>query len=358
MQKKKILHIIPRFTTGGAERLVLQSVTWLESEYSFAVASVVGGGELEKDFVALGLPLFVAPKKQFGSLAKTKRAIVNFAKEFQPDIVHSHLFSADLLASVIKNKLPTVRWVSTQHNQHNLYSGLRKIILRRVLKKADKIVAVSAEVAEGCKNGLQVQGKKITTIPNAIDLPVWKNISSTQLLQTDTIHIAIVGRLSLVKGHSLLFEALSVLRGLSWQLHIFGAGESEQSLKNKAEQLKISEFITWHGIVDTLPQAYETIDLVVQPSSSEGMSLAVMEAMAAGRLLILTTAAATGLVKHKKTGLVVPVSNATALSQAIIYAADHRDEARAMAMAARVHALQNFSYEKYLNSWRDLYYVL
>src|SRR3989339_793137 len=120
---KKILYLLPRFITAGAEQMVLQYATYFkENGYEVAVASVIGGGELAEKFRALGVEIYISQGKTLGAW----RGLKKFYHKFQPDLVHSHVFSADLAAYLLINE--KTKWISTQHNVEFAASVLRRFI--------------------------------------------------------------------------------------------------------------------------------------------------------------------------------------------------------------------------------------
>ncbi|MBP9695077.1 MAG: glycosyltransferase [Candidatus Magasanikbacteria bacterium] len=342
-----VLYLMARFTTGGAERLVLEYVRRLSADGApVAVASIVGGGEMKSEFASYGIPMIIGERSLFG-IWRTWRSLVVLIRKQKPTIVHSHLYSGDVFGWIVKTLLaPRARWVTTQHNVRESSTRLRQIILRFILKKADVVIAVSDSVAAFC-HSLSVRSDKLFVVQNSIPIDEWLVMPTEKLLSDKKIHLATIGRLEYQKGHDILFRALAKLPADSWQLEVFGSGSRREELVQLAEKLGIAKNIVWYGVVHNFIGQLSSVDVVVQPSRFEGMSLAIMESMAAGRVVIASTPAGEGIIHDKKTGFIVPVEDAETLARTIQFVIDHPEEAVSVAKQAREYAKESFSFAKH-----------
>lgn len=349
----KILHLIPRFTAGGAEQLVLAYAKHLsESGVKVVVGSVVGGGELEEKFRKTGAEIFVGEN----------RGIINFCRNYtrlrksyggQVEIIHSHVFSADVMGFLLARKLK-IKWVSTQHNVEANAPVWRKLVWKKILRSADKVIAVSDSVYDFCSREWRLSKDKVVLIKNGIELEQWLLVNADELLAAPLLRLATIGRLEKQKGHEILLRALAQLK-IDWHLDVFGDGSLLEELQSLSRKLGIEKKIAWRGVVLNMPSELNKIDVVVQSSLWEGMSLVVMEAMASGRVVIASEPAAAGLIQDNKTGIVVKSSDVRALTQAIESVASDRAHARSLAVSARNHAQEHFGIEKNISSLEELY---
>lgn len=355
--QKKILYLIPRFTTGGAEQLVLAyTKQFIQQDYLVVVAGVVGGGEMEASFRALNVPILMGHGRDVVSLYKTKKMLESFASTFQPDIVHSHIFSGDVSGYFLKTNGPkNIHWVSTLHNVEHETPPLRRTVWRHILQKADQVIAVSQAVEDYATHEFAVPTTKLIRIDNGIDLSTWLGVPQDNLLKNPTVKLAIIGRVERQKGHDTLFSALEKIKDIPWTLTVFGEGSLVEELKARAVALGIGDRIAWAGVVENLPEKMKDIDIVVQPSRWEGRSLAVMEAMAAGRVVVASETAAEDLVRSGETGYVVPVGNVEGLVTALHDACTNNDQARAFAVVGRAFAKEHFSIAKHLAAVGEVY---
>ncbi len=354
MTKKKIVHIIPTFSTGGAEMLVSKYYRYIPSEeFEVYVASGVEDGELRKRFEDTSR-LFVGSRSKDGGRFGAWKKLRKFLRELKPDIIHSHLISSDFFAWWYKRfSGNTVRWVVTLHNVEHHTSLPRRFLWRCILPRADKIIAVSKAVADYAISELKVPAQLITVVLNGVELEPLLTVPTFN--QKHLLDIATIGRLEIQKGHTYLLDALSKLKNFSWSLHIFGDGAERVHLQNKAKALGIDKYITWGGVVENVPERLNEIGVIVQPSLWEGLSLVVMEAMAAGRVVVGSNAAAAELIDDAKTGYVVPSKDSAALAEKLRYIFEHPTEAVQVGEEARRYAEQHFSFNEHVKQIVGVY---
>lgn len=359
MQKKiKILHVIPRYVIGGAEKLVYHYANLLDkNKYEIHVASCVEDGELREQFEKLSdVHVYVGSKSKAGGRVATYRKLWRYAKEIKPDIIHTHLLSADFfgfLSKLIwKNK---ILWITTQHNLEENTSALRKIFWRIILKKADRVIVVSKSVEKFSLENFKIKKSKCTLLLNGIDTKNWSQISMNKLFTHQKIQIACVGRFWEQKGHVYLLEALSKITSFDYELHLFGDGPLKEFLIKKSKAFDVYEKIIWHGAIPNLADYLADIDIVVQPSLWEGLSLVIMEMMSAGRPIVATEPAGRELLQDKVTGLVVPAKDSNKLAQEISYVVGNQKEAILFAKKAREFANKNFDISKNVLGLQNIY---
>ncbi|MFA7653482.1 MAG: glycosyltransferase family 4 protein [Candidatus Magasanikbacteria bacterium] len=356
-KKVKILHLIPRFEIGGAEKMVWHYARLMNTDnFEIAVASCVEDGLFRKEYEKLGVRVWVGSRALMGGRLGVWRALKKFTTEWQPDIVHTHLMASDFFGYLIK-KLSgrKIIWISTQHNVEFNTSFLRRLLWRFILPKADAVVAVADKVNNYCLNNFGVQAQKLYTIFNGVDLKNWLNVPSEKLFAGDKLRLATVGRLEEQKGHIYLLRALAQLPDINWSWEIFGNGSLLKLLQSEAEKFGIADKITWHGTVINVSDKLDNIDVVIQPSLWEGLCIVVIEAMASGRCVLATDPAGEELIVQNKTGLLVPPADLDALAEAIKFLYAHPEAGRLIGENARAYAQENFGIEKNIESLIGLY---
>lgn len=353
----KILHLIPRFTAGGAEKLVLAYAKHLsESGVKVVVGSVVGGGELEEKFREKGIEIVVGGKRGFVNFWINYRNYAEITRKLKIEIIHSHVFSADVMGFLLARKL-RIKWVSTQHNIETNAPLWRRLVWKIILRSADKVIAVSDSVYDFCLREWHLPKDKVVLIKNGIELEQWLSVGADELLAAPQLRLAAIGRLEKQKGHEILLRALAQLK-IDWHLDVFGDGSLFEELRSLSRKLGIEKKIAWRGVVLNMPSELSKIDIVVQPSLWEGMSLVVMEAMASGRVVIVSEAAAVGLVEDNKTGIVAPIGDAQVLAEALLCVWHDKNASREIASAALEYAKRNFGIERNLKQVLEFYSAL
>jgi glycosyltransferase involved in cell wall biosynthesis len=167
----------------------------------------------------------------------------------------------------------------------------------------------------------------------------------------ETCQLLCVGRLAPAKGQAILLESLAQLQeqGIAVNLTLVGMGPDEQSLRQYAESLHISQLVTFTGAVDQdhILDYYHAADIFVLPSFAEGLPVVLMEAMAMEIPCITTSI--TGipeLISSGVDGLLVPASDSIGLSAAIKQLAQDQALRQQLGKAGRLKVLADYELHK------------
>lgn len=188
------------------------------------------------------------------------------------------------------------------------------------LKDADCVVAlnqqVSTELAE-----INILPDRVVHIPNGVETESQTVKTDYQL--SDTITITFVGRLHAQKGLDTLLHAFKKVTidepNIQWQLQLLGHGTRRAQYEALAQELAIDRLVNFVGQVSSPLEYLQKSDLFVLPSRSEGMSNALLEAMAIGLPCIVTSIPGNeDMIIHDQNGLLVPLDNPGELARAII----------------------------------------
>jgi glycosyltransferase involved in cell wall biosynthesis len=226
-------------------------------------------------------------------------------------------------------------------------------LLKRIWQKAAALVACS----DGLKNRALrfLTSANIDIIPNGIDLDKFHPVANKEL--SGELKLLTVGRLSVTKRFEMLVEAVEILnkQGKNVRLTISGGGGLLDELKNIVEQKKLTNVINLTGRIETekMPDVYRQHDMFVSASMQEGMSNAMLEAMASG-LPIITTKCEGVEELISDNGFVVGTDSAESLAEAIIRLADNRQQYKMMCAAARSRA-ENFGWDRVAQGYMKLY---
>jgi len=227
----------------------------------------------------------------------------------------------------------------------------------------DHIVAVSTPVARDVGPYL-LNRKKLTVISNGIDTDNYYNFSGPKTLRSelglsaDDIVVGVVGRLAPQKGHRDLIVAAAQLAGAHPQLkYVFwGNGHLENELRDLTAQHNLTDRVLFAGIAEDMAQVYAEIDLLAMPSLSEGLPMALLEAMTA-QLLVLATPVGDipEVIKDNETGFLTPVENPAQLAQRIASLIEMpQPERQRIAANARQFIIDHFSAEAMAAQYKTL----
>lgn len=159
--------------------------------------------------------------------------------------------------------------------------------------------------------------------------------------RTDVLRLAYVGRLfDAQKGILLLPEIVADLkrRGITVELWVVGEGPDEPRLRAGLDAYGVMERVRWFGAVAArqIPSVLASIDILVMPSAFEGISIAMLEAMAQGVVPVVTpVSGAADVIADGKNGIIVSQRSAARMADACADLAPDRDRLRTMSAAAR-----------------------
>jgi len=229
------------------------------------------------------------------------RGLRSFMEKNEIDIVHTHRYKAAVsaaLATLGGRRRPIV-W--TVHAQRRFRGIQRKLVGLWLCRKLARLVAVSEDVRRDIlSSAWGVLPGKVVTVQNGIDpapylkeaVPAAEARESLGLPEEGFL-IGAVGRLDPKKAHAHLIEAFHGVRlsGADAYLVIAGEGRLRPVLERQLESLGLRERVILMGRCADIPRFLRAIDLFVLSSVSEGLSLALLEAMASGVPVVSTRAA-------------------------------------------------------------------
>ncbi|MBC7249093.1 MAG: glycosyltransferase family 4 protein [Anaerolineae bacterium] len=285
------------------------------------------------------------------------------------DVIHVHSASLSAVAGVLAGRRlskPIVIKVMNSGPRNDILllrtaSGLPGAgSMAAYLRHATRVVALNrAAIAE-----LQDMGfarEQIVHIPNGVDAVRISPI--TQYRIEGPIRVLYIGRLHPTKGVQTLIAAIALCRQFSslsqWRLTLVGDGPQRPILVQQARSLSLTDHVEFVGqvndVVDYLHQAH----IFVLPSNSEGISNALLEAMAAGLPCVATDNAGNmQVLTHGEDGLMVPVGDEMALAKALVeLGADEALRAR-LGRQARRTVERRFHIKRVAEQYLDLYHQI
>ncbi|MCM8813734.1 MAG: glycosyltransferase family 4 protein, partial [Candidatus Omnitrophica bacterium] len=256
------------------------------------------------------------------------------------DVVHAQTRVTQVLAFLF-TRIRRIPFVTTCHG------FFRANIGRRIWPCwGERVIAISDAVRKHLLQDFRVPAKKVVFIPNGIDVDQFAVALKTRDPQHRDRIVGIVARLSSVKGHRYLLQAMpAVLRVFpDAQLYIFGEGSMKFELVHLAEKLRIQERVFFLPNVSNTPDILPEIDIFVMPSIQEGLGLSLLEAQACGLPVVASDVGGIPtVVKHEVTGLLAPPRDPQALAAAIIRLMSDRELAMRLGERARKDVAEKFT---------------
>jgi glycosyltransferase involved in cell wall biosynthesis len=363
----RVLQVITSLGIGGAERLVVSAARGLSApRFEHAICCLAERGPLAAEAEAAAVPVFCVGESPGLRHPFAFARLIRIIRAFRPTIVHTHLQSASLygrLAALLA-RVPVV--VATEHNVY-VGKARRYVLVERFLARlTDAMVAVSGPVRQFLSVQLVLPPSTIRVIHNGVALSAPTPGGLAELrerLAADgavAIRLGTVASLTAKKGHEVLLRAVARLRdsGVVCSLVVAGEGPDRQRLELLSQQLGVSTRVLFLGHVAHPPDVLGAIDVFVLPSLIEGLPLALLEAMYAGRACVATSVGGVPeVIRPGDNGLLVPPGDEVALAQAIS-ALGSVDLRRRLGAAARRSIENGFTEAAYLESLKALYLEL
>lgn len=352
----RILHIDPERAWGGGERQVIGLLSHLSRWGHDNHLLCHPGSPLEEAARQIGVrtsPIRMRNEIDLRAVAPLRRLLASG----RYDIVHFHTKRAHALAFWLGRRSQALRRVVTRRMDY----PMRRNWYERALynRKVDGVIAISERIAALLTEG-GVAREKIRVIYSGVEVSSFENRSAPGE-RTGWPVIGTVAALEERKGHRYLFEAAAELKRRGARLHyrIAGEGPDREKLRALAAALGLQEEIEFAGFVSDVAAFLASIDLFVLPSLFEGLGVAAMEAMAAGKPVIATGVGGLAeLVEDRRTGLVVPPGDAHALARAIDELASGGSLRRELGGNGRRRVEERFTMERMARHNEAYYYEL
>jgi len=234
-----------------------------------------------------------------------------------------------------------------------------------------RTVVVSEVLKEKLTNSLDIDSSRLLTIQNALDESRLHKPTNDSLrkfrnkycLSENEIVVASIGHLREVKGYFYLVKAINNLRRRFPNIRLFIAGrdseEPEIVLKRDLLEVANDDFITFLGEYFDIPVLFGVSQIYVCSSLREGFSLATIEAMASGVPVIATDCGGpSDIIKHGYNGLLVPVADPRAMSDAIAMILQDNGLAERLKHAAQIDVKDRYSLKDFVLRHEQLYFDL
>ena len=359
---RSIVHVLSSYGVGGQERVALDLASGqVRRGHRVAVVSLAPppDGPLATEFRDAGVAVLTVPKRGGLDPTLTPRLAWHFRAR-EADIVHTHnplpLIYAAPAARVVR--------AAAIHTKHGANPGSRShMVLRRgAARLVDYFVPVSEVTAEQARAQRDCDPEKLVVIPNGIrlerfhpDADARTEIRRELGIPADAWVVGTVGRVDEVKNQTLLVRAMAPLLGDRVRLVIVGDGPARAALDAAVGAVPDPRHVHVLGRRMDVARILAAFDVFALSSRSEGLPLAVPEAMAAGLPVVATAVGGLpGVVDDGYTGLLCPVDE-DALRHRLANLAGDRDRARAMGARAREVALARYSAERMLDDYLALY---
>lgn len=362
----RLAHCIHGLGLGGAQKVVAAIVRGQAGDGFRHFVYSCADGVHRAEIAEAGATVRILPRH----LAKLDPPwIWRLARQMRRDriaLVHTHLFGDSLhgyLASRLAGRPPVVM---TLHIGPEGLRGLQPRGYGWLIRRVSRVVACSRAVAAAYADAGLAHGVDVRSIPNGIDPELGElDGERRDALRQDlgagpeSVLFAVIGRLEPQKAHRDLLAAFARLvrsATVDVQLAVVGTGPLAGELEALARELGIDHHVVFAGFRSDVPELLQALDVVVFSSLYEGLPVALLEAMAAGRCVVTTDVPGIlEAVREEREALVAPRSSPPALAAALERAAGDGELRARLGDAARRRFGERFTAGAMAASYREIY---
>jgi glycosyltransferase involved in cell wall biosynthesis len=333
--QRRIAYVIHTFQKGGLERCLANLVNHLDrSRFLPYIFCLNRSGDATNWLKVADVPILELHKRP-GNDVRAVYHLSQLCNKHAIDLVHSHNWCT-LVETVAARKWAGVpRHVHAQHGMDVGFLDLRgwhgrmqKEAVRWSLRLAEATVAIAEPVRQFLRKQFQVPQARLHLVLNGIELPNREAVAGGRHairqrlgIQEEALVLGSVGRLAPVKGFDLAIDALTLLaaRGHDVHLLLVGDGPEKDRLAQYAVSRNVSDRVHLAGGQDNVPAWLGAMDIFLNTSHSEGMSLAILEGMAAGLPMAVADAGANASLVNGPApgGVVIRPRTAEAFAEAL-----------------------------------------
>lgn len=337
--EKVAREVYSRMMAAGAQVMVVSAVSGRSggiTTVSGVPTRLVPGRDLSP---VLRAQVTVAP----GLLAATGKAVA----DFRPNVLHASSvhFQGSLAAALHVRRrrsalvttahvgsileLPSLTRVATTVYEHT--------VGRFILRSSRRVIAVSEAVADHVRS-LGARRGSVSVVPNGVDHEHFR--PGTR--DAERVHLVFVGRLIQNKGPNEALEAFAAARTDEARLAFIGDGPMRGELESTVAELGLKDRVRFVGHVEDVAPLLASADVLVRPSLTEGQSLAILEAMAAGVSVLASDIPANReIIDSGESGLLVRPGDKAQLANSMRTLIDDQALRVRLASVAKKRALQH-----------------
>jgi glycosyltransferase involved in cell wall biosynthesis len=362
----RILLLSTSMGMGGADKQLLSAAEGLRSRgHQVFIVSLTPLGPMGLESRSLGIPTESLEMRRGIPDPRGLLRLVRLVREWKPDVVHSHMVHANLMARALRLVVPLPVLVSTIHN---VYEGgrLRMAAYRLTNGLVDHMTIISEAAANRFVGERIVPRELLSVVPNGVDTDRYAGIpAGTRETLRRSLGIGdefvwlAVGRFEAAKDYPNLLRGFAGVRERHPRslLLLVGRGRLQNEAEGLARSLGIERSVRFLGVRQDVPEIMSVADAYAMSSAWEGMPMVLLEASAAGLPIVSTAVGGNHeVIRDGESGFLVPPRSSEALAAAMLRLMDLPvAQRRAMGEVGREHVRAQYSLSRVVERWEDLY---
>jgi len=365
MSERAVCFIITSLAYGGAETQLLRVALRLKARgWDVRVVSMTPPRAYVEELESAGIPVASLDMKRKLPDPRPVLRLARLIREWRPDIVHSHMVHANLLARVVRPLAPVPVLVCTAHSIDE-GGRMREIMYRLTDPLCDLTTQVSQAGLERYVRVGATPRHRIKFIPNGIDSERFRPDKETRERLRDAMNIKdefvwlAVGRFYPAKDYPNMIRAFAHVaqERSDARLLIVGDGPLRSEMEELAQGSGLRDQVSFLGIRRDVPELMNAADGYVISSAWEGMANVLLEASASALPIVATDVGGNReVVLDGETGFLVPPKDPQALARAMLRMMSlSEDERRRMGEAGRRYIEERYSLDRVVEMWEELY---
>ena len=363
----RILFLSTSMGLGGADQQLLSAAQVLRARgHEILIVSLTPLGPMGLEARASGLRTQSLEMARGIPDPRGLYRLAKLARAWKPDVVHSHMVHANLMARALRLVVPVPVLVSTIHN---IYEGgaVWMAAYRLTNRLVDHMTIISEAAADRFISERIVPRALLTVVPNGIDTERLRNVPpgsresvrrSVGLGEGDFAWLA-VGRFEDAKDYPNMLRAFAKVRARqpSAVLLLVGRGSLQDETETLTRELGLEGVVKFLGVRNDVPVVMSGADGYVMSSAWEGMPMVLLEAAGAALPIVATRVGGNHeVVRQEETGFLAPPRDAGALGDAMLrLMALPPEERRAMGERGREHVRANYGLARVAERWQRIY---
>lgn len=362
---KTILHIIDTTGPGGAETVFIDLISHLPTQKYRSIVVIRGKGWVYEELNRRGIePMLLDAKGSFNW--RYLKKLISLIHQQKVDLIQSHLLGSNIYTS-LAGFITRTPVVATFHGMVDVSQLERfsKLKFAVVNLGASAIVAVSESLREDIIQRTTLRVSKICVIYNGINTADFKPEKTDDLRQQygwskNEVIVGSLGNIRPAKAYDVLLQAAALLKntGISFRFVIAGhyKGGLYQRLVELKNTLELDDRVFFLGFNDNPAVFLSNLDLFLLSSSSEGFSIATIQAMASGIPVVATSSGGPQeIITDGKTGCLVAPDTPQAIADAVLKLARDKELSKRLAFSGQKHVASTFDIRSMVSAYQDIY---